>query len=110
MPLVLFSFALLATDSADFCGSLKQRAKKYDKIRYQIHLPAIFLFTEVMECKLSTEKLISYLINKRLCKIKKENYSLSISTCSTGNEQNVGTTKKVDLKSKQKILIAPRFH
>jgi hypothetical protein len=34
LPLVLFSFVLLlATDSADFFGSLKQREKKYVKIR-----------------------------------------------------------------------------
>jgi hypothetical protein len=60
LQLVLFSFVLLATDSADFFGSLKQREKKYVKIRYQIHLPAIFLFTKGRECKLSTEKLVSY--------------------------------------------------
>jgi len=28
LPLVLFSFALLATDSADFLGSLTQRGEK----------------------------------------------------------------------------------
>jgi hypothetical protein len=34
LPLVLFSFVLLATASADFFGSLKQReTKKYVKIR-----------------------------------------------------------------------------
>ncbi len=44
LPLVLFSFELLlATDSADFFGSLTQREREeYVKIRYQIHLPAIF--------------------------------------------------------------------
>jgi hypothetical protein len=37
LPLVMFSFVLLATDSAGFLGSLKQREKKYVKIRYQIN-------------------------------------------------------------------------
>ncbi len=46
LPLVLFSFVLLATDSADFFGSLIQREKKYVKIRYKINLPAIFFVYE----------------------------------------------------------------